>query len=241
MPVKDGAVGFVRGELHGVDDVHARGGVMHGNGGTLWPFFPALLDVTGQETGSVLADETMARARALLGNKPYSPLLNTRFDQMGPDVVTEYFNKSLLYGIFPSFFNGAYMQDGKWVTVRYFQEPKFYERDRPLFKKYIPILRRMFAAGWEPITLARAEPPEVRAERYGPGPGGETLFAVYNPAQAATTARLTVPAGALKSTAGLTASALVAGQALTCAPKGQTVEVTVSLPAATCEVVRLGE
>ncbi len=222
------------------DDVHARGGVMHGNGGAMWPYFPPLLDTTGQETGGVLSDEAMAMARTLLRNKPYSPLMNTRFDQMGPEVVADYFNKSLLYCIFPSFFNGAYMQDGKWVTVHYFTEPKFYERDRPLFRKYIPILRRMFDAGWEPVTLARAEPASVRVERYGSPAKGEVLFAVYNPAKSAADVKLSVEAGALKLNPAAKATALVSGATPALVGDGEQATATISIPAATCEVLRLG-
>ncbi len=223
------------------DDVHARGGVMHGNGGALWPYFPALLDITGQETGSVLSDQTMALARTLLRNKPYSPLMNTRFDQMGPEVVADYFNQSLLYCIFPSFFNGTYMKDGKWVTVHYFTDPQFYERDRPLFRKYIPVLRRMFDAGWEPITYARAESPSMRVERYGDPARGELLFAVYNPTKAAVEAKLVVETATLKLPDDAQATALVSGATLTVQRDGPTATITVSLPAATCEVVRLGK
>lgn len=223
------------------DDVHARGGVMHGNGGACWPYFPALLDITGQETGSVLSDETMACARTLLRNKPYSPLLNTRFDQMGPEVVADYFNKSLLYDIFPSFFNGTYMKDDKWVTVHYFKDEKFYERDRHLFKKYIPILRRLFDAGWEPVTHARVTPPSVRIERYGPAPNGEVLFAVYNPSNAKVDAALSVDVSEKGlSLQAANARALVADSALSLQADAGVIRVTVPVAAKTCEVVRLG-
>ena len=222
------------------DHVHAHGGVMHGNGGAIWPYFPALIDVTGQETRSLLPDDVMARARTLLRNKPYSPLLNTHFDEMGAELVEDYFHRSLLYDIFPSFFNGDYMKDGRWEHVRYFNEPKFYNRDRPLFKKYIPILRRMFDAGWQPITYASAKPAEVRVERYGPSKDGDLFWAVYNPSSAPLEARLSIDAGALKldsqqpSTAGL-----VSGAPLACHREADRIEVVVPLGAKRCEVVRL--
>lgn len=224
------------------DHVHAHGGVMHGNGGTLWPYFPALIDVTGQETHSLLSDDVMARARTLLRNKPYSPLLNTHFDAMGAALVEDYFHRSLLYDIFPSFFNGDYMKDGRWEHVRYFNEPKFYNRDRPLFKKFIPILRRMFDAGWQPITYAHAQPTQVRVERYGPSADGELLWAVYNPSTASLEARLTIDAAALKlNSRQPSATGLVSGAALTCRRNGDQIEVLVPLNAKRCEVVRLAQ
>ncbi|NLY03196.1 MAG: hypothetical protein GXY83_44675 [Rhodopirellula sp.] len=219
------------------DDVHARGGVMHGNGGAMWPYFPGLLDVTGQETGNVLSEEAMARARTLLRNKPYSPLMNTRFDSMGPEVVEDYFHKSLVWDIFPSFFNGAYMQDGEWVRVHYFQDPKFYNRDRHLFRQFIPVLRRLFDAGWQPVTRARSQPRQVRVERYGAG--GEVLFALYNGSASPLDARITIEAESLDLTHTREATTLLAGAKVACRPDGKSLEVTVPLGAGKAEVVQL--
>ena len=53
-----------------------------------------------------------------------------------------------------------------------------------MFKKFIPILRRMFDAGWQPITHARVQGSSARVERYGSARGSEVLFAVYNPTSA---------------------------------------------------------
>ena len=222
------------------DDVHRRGGVMHGNGGAMWPFFPALLDITGQETGSILNPEAMAMARTLLRNKPYSPLLNTEFAKLPPTYMEEYFHRSALYGIFPSFFNGDVMEDGKWKIVHFFKDPALYERARPLYKQFIPVLRRMFAAGWEPVTYAKAAPEGVRVERYGPGEGTEVLFAVFNPAKETAQVTLTVQAGELKLSAGTKAVALLAPADLPVLTNGGEITVTVPVAGERCEVVRLG-
>lgn len=220
------------------DDVHARGGVMQGNGGTLWPYFPALLDQTGQETGSILPDATMAMARSLLGNKPYSPLLNTQFSKLPADYHVSYFHRSALYCIFPSYFNGDYFENGKWVMGRFFDKAELYEQVRPLYKQFIPILRRMYAAGWQPVTLATVSD-GCKVERYGPGADGEVLFAIYNPGKQAVTAKLVVEAAVLKL-AETQVKGLVSGGGLTSAKQGNGVEVTVPIEADRCEVVRLG-
>ena len=223
------------------DDVHARGGLMHGNGGALWPYFPALLDVTGQETGSILSDSSMAQARSLLYHKPYSPLLNTRFDKLGSETMVEYFNCSLLYGIFPSMFNGTYMKDGKWVQVHYFKEPTFYERDRALFKKYIPILRRLFDAGWEAVTHARVSATSIRVERYGPSATGEVLFALYSPAKAEAAAQLHIQAKPLGLPEDVCATELVANAKLPCRTLGDQLVVSCAVPARKCRVVCIAQ
>jgi len=222
------------------DDVHARAGVMHGNGGALWPFFPALLDVTGQETGGILREPTMAMARTLLRNKPYSPLLNTRFENLPPGYIEDYFHQSLLWDIFPSFFNGSYFEGGKWITAHFFKQPELYNQARPLYRKLIPILRRMFAAGWEPVTLARATPAEVRLERYGPGSAGEVLLAAFNPGAEPVQAQITLDAEALPPDASGKVTGLVSGAELTSNMTEAKLQITVPLPAGRCEVVRIG-
>ncbi len=220
------------------DDVHARGGVMHGNGGALWPYFPALLDVTGQETGGILTAETMAMARTLLRDKPYSPLLNTRFSQLPPDYHVSYFHRSALWCIFPSYFNGDYFENGKWVIGRFFDKPEIYEPVRPLYKQFIPILRRMYAAGWQPVTVARAEPASLRVERYGGGQGREALLALYNPGKEPVTATLTVPLKQLGLQA-TGATGLVSATELPATAQGDTLTIKVPLAADRCEVVQL--
>lgn len=221
------------------DDVHRRGGVMHGNGGALWPFFPALLDITGQEMGGILSDSAMAMARTLLRNKPYSPLLNTEFAKLPPDYMERYFHACALYDIFPSFFNGDVFVDGKWKTTRFFDVPELYDRARPLYQQFLPILRRMYAAGWEPVTLAKTNTPGVQLERYGSPTGGEVLLALYNsgkePVQAAVTAD-----AALKLPDAARASTLVKPSDLTLIRDGAMATFTVPLAAGRCEVVRLG-
>lgn len=220
-------------------DVHARGGVMHGNGGTLWPYFPALLDVTGQETGSILSPETMAQARTLLATKPYSPLLNTRFEKPPDTFLADYFHRCAVWGIFPSFFNGDTFEDGQWKIARFFDIPALCERVRPLYKQFIPILRRMHDAGWQPITYARTAAAGVQIERYGAGPGGELLLAVFNGGQAAVVAKVTVDAQALGLAGTARAASLAIPRDLVVASAGTSLIVDVPVEAGRCEVVSL--
>jgi hypothetical protein len=44
-----------------------------------------------------------------------------------------------------------------------------YDRDRPLFKKYVPLCKRVAEAGWEPLTQARSSDEKVYVERFGAG------------------------------------------------------------------------
>jgi len=61
--------------------------------------------------------------------------------------------------------------------------------DPAMMARLDPVLRRLDAAGWEPVSGVRAEPASVQVERFG---DGESFYAtVHNPAQQAVAARFT--------------------------------------------------
>ncbi len=66
------------------------------------------------------------------------------------------------------------------------------ERARPVYRKYIPLMREMGRAGWEPIPWASADDPSVLVERYGPAAGGAVYFALRNPTDAAVASTLSI-------------------------------------------------
>ena len=72
-----------------------------------------------------------------------------------------YFEKMMAYGFFPSFFSVDASGDPYW------QDKQKIENGRPFFKKYIPIIKQIAEAGWEPVTAASADSQSVRIERFG--------------------------------------------------------------------------
>jgi hypothetical protein len=67
----------------------------------------------------------------------------------------------MFYGVFPSFFSADA------ATNPYWENKSLYDRDRPLFEKYIPVIAKLSHAGWEPLTYASAGASGVWLERYG--------------------------------------------------------------------------
>jgi hypothetical protein len=104
--------------------------------------------------------------------KPYCFLMNTRFEDFSPELVERYMKRCLAYGMFPGFFSHNASQG------HYFTRPDLYDRDRPLFAKYVPLIKLVAEAGWEPITLARSSDEHVYVERFG-----ERHFTVLNDSQ----------------------------------------------------------
>lgn len=165
---------FIRWEA---DDLHHRGRLLFGNSlpiqlSALTSYF----DVMGIETNWIVGDdwrpdseETFRLRRTLSGTKPYLLLMNTNFDKMTPERVEGYFQRCMAWAVFPSMFSVNAADSPYW------ENPKWYNRDRPLFKKYIPVIKQLSAAGWQPIPLARATNLGVRIERFG-----NRLFTVRN-------------------------------------------------------------
>jgi len=150
-------------------DVHAMGKLMMANGtpGRLCWLAP-WLDVMGTETdwnrGGVwrpMSAEEMMYRRAMCGKKPYCFLMNTVFEEFPQARVEKYMKRCLAYGMFPGFFSHNASEG------HYFSRPALYNRDRPLFKKYVSLCKHVAEAGWEPITLVRSSSPAVHIERFG--------------------------------------------------------------------------
>jgi hypothetical protein len=151
------------------EDVHGMGKLMMANSTPIRLCWLApWLDVMGSETNwnrggdwRPMSDADLLYRRALCKGKPYCFLMNTEFEQFSHDLVERYMKRTLAYGMFPGFFSHNASQG------HYFTRPELYNRDRPLFQKYVPVCRLLAEAGWEPVTGARCDDPEVYLERFG--------------------------------------------------------------------------
>ncbi len=157
---------YVRGIA---DDVHAMGKLMMANSTPIRLCWLApLLEVMGTETDwhrqglwRPMSDADLLYRRAMCKGKPYCFLMNTEFEKFSHELVEKYMKRALSYGMFPGFFSHNASQG------HYFTRPELYDRDRPLFKKYVPLCKRVAEAGWEPITDATTDDERVYVERFG--------------------------------------------------------------------------
>jgi hypothetical protein len=127
-----------------------------------------MLDVMGTETNwnpggrwRPMSDAELLYRRAMCKGKPFCFLMNTRFEDFSHQFVERYMKRALAYGMFPGFFSHNASQG------HYFTRPELYNRDRPLFRKYVPLVKRVAEAGWEPIPRARSSDERVYVERFG--------------------------------------------------------------------------
>ena len=150
-------------------DVHAMNKLMMANSTPIRLCWLApLLDVMGSETNwnpggtwRPMSDSDLLFRRVLCKGKPYCFLMNTDFERFSHELVERYMKRCLAYGMFPGFFSHNASEG------HYFTRPQLYERDRDLFRKYVPLCKAVAEAGWEPITRARSNRKTVYIERFG--------------------------------------------------------------------------
>jgi hypothetical protein len=165
-------------------EMHAQGRFTFANA-VLWNYsFPApLMDVLGTEVNWLHqgayqpdSDAVMNFRRALCHQKPYCLLLNTDYEKFTPAFVERYFQRCLFYGVWPGFFDQeAASKDPYWASSK-----RWYDRDRATFKKFIPLLQRVTAVGWQPITAATCDDPKLWLERFGDAASGKFLLTAVN-------------------------------------------------------------
>ena len=168
------------------DKLHGQDKLVHMNiFADSYRFCGHLADVLGSEVGfsgfarrkrtlaDVESDEDSLMRRMLAYQKPTSNLLQegnftTPVPELSQIEVEQYIKHQTFYGIFPGIATiGGEEKPGYSGWKRYFGTPAQYERDRPIFKKYIPIIKEICAAGWEPVTFATTSTDAVLIERYG--------------------------------------------------------------------------
>jgi hypothetical protein len=164
-------------------EVHGMGKLMMANStpDTLCWLAP-FLDVMGTETDwnhrgrwRPMSDADLLYRRAMCKGKPYCFLMNTKFDDFSHALVEKYMKRSLAYGFFPGFFSENASEG------HYFSRPELFERDRSLFRKYLPFCKLVAEAGWEPITLAYSSDEHVHLERFGAG--SKQFLTIFNDSQ----------------------------------------------------------
>lgn len=149
------------------------------------------LDVLGSETGLRILREELNYIRSVTYHKPFLTLLKGNYEQqIGKAEMELYMKRALAYGILPGFFD--WPPSGLGPGGQYWNHPEYYERDRDLFRKYLPLCQTLARAGWEPVTQARSSNPRVFVERFGRGEEGLVWLTLFNEEARPQTTRLTV-------------------------------------------------
>ena len=198
---------------------------LHGQGKTIFSnkcpdknsFNTPLVDVMGTEStamnGTSYEPQSIDRLsmwRSLSYQKPFCILLSNNYDQFDHSMMDKYFQRCLAFGIFPSPC-GSYSDNLQYFTSRNL----YYERDRDIFKKYMPTLKKIAQAGWEPVTKAEHDNKNVLIERFGENADEGVYFTVYNNTDQAQSVNVTIPVSTFDLKEGHTFKEMISGQNIT--------------------------
>ncbi len=162
-----------------------------------WPWLPAYVDVGGTETQWIDEEgrwrpeshRSLLYKRALSMGKPYCYLQNVDFEKFAYADMENFMRHCVAYGLFPGCFSHNASEG------HYFTRPEVYNRDRPLFKKYVPLCKMLSEAGWRPVnTLVASTDARVFVEQFG-----ARYVTVFNSVRATVKVRLTAKVGARAS------------------------------------------
>jgi len=186
------------------------------------PAMLPLVDIFGYE-GGIRGTETYART---MGHHKPVCSLPTRAEHYQDPFVRDH----LLYGCWP----GGYYNTANSDYVA-------------LMETYVPILERLSAAGWEPVTLAWTDDEQVQIERFGGtrlregygGQGGKELFFSFkNHSKEDKSVRVTVDKSLLDPQDGpYAATELVSGEACRDVTSNGKVAFAVDIPGGTVVAV----
>ena len=153
-----------------------------------FPFSAAFLDAGGAEREPSIESrpvgmEYLTYARTLMYRKPvlilYKPRLEERLDRDLSPYLVDYMHECLPYAAEPSMFMIFSNTDPAFYH-RFWERPDWYNRYRPIFIDYVPVVKRLALAGWEPIPYATASDPSIVVERFG---SYNLHIVAYNPAR----------------------------------------------------------
>jgi hypothetical protein len=176
------------------------------------------------------SDAVLSYRRTLANQRPYGLLLNADFGGLSSELVERYFQIALFYGFYPSMFSNDAATDPYW------KDSSLYDRDRDLFKRYVPLIRRLNVAGWQPLTYATTDQEKVYIERFGDWP--DLCFTLRNILTVTTPVTVTLQADLLDlPDEALIATAVLAKTQHPLSAPGNTRTLTVTLTPDTTKVL----
>lgn len=158
------------------------------NGNESSRFFEAArLDASVREFEKLPPRDDLEFFRACMGNKYYGGIL---YQWSDPELVRRFMNRALVYTLF-----AAPHKNGNRSGRSYLEAEDGYPRDQELLTWFLENARLLAAAGWQPVTEATVNQPDVGCERYGQG--GKVYFALNNFAEQTLETELTIDLAAL--------------------------------------------
>jgi hypothetical protein len=180
------------------------------------------LDIIGGEVRGAEAPDQAYMRRTMAYGKNWSNLQVPATGAGNPSAaeVLAYLRQGLLLGYFPGF-NGSYW--GSQAT---------YERDRAQFRLYMPLIRKVVAAGWRPVPYATSSDGSIYVERFDDQVGNTFYLTAQNSSTSTKSFQMTVDGASLGAGSGaITLKELVGNTAMSASRSGNNILFSDSLAA----------
>ncbi len=226
------------------NEMHLKGKLTMGNGFGWMPFAPGILDLFGSEfswySEGKSYEKNLEFIRAISYQKPIVFLLNEGLDDK---VFTQppyegykiYFERMLFYGFYPSFFSTNSSNNIYW------EDSTKYNQGRPFFRKYIPLIKEISEAGWQPVSYAKIKNNNLKLERFGDKESKNIYFTIYNPDSKEIRSAITIDAKNLAINKILNIKELIHGKTLTYKRTSGTIEITVYVNPKSTSLIRINK
>jgi hypothetical protein len=211
--------------------LHAQNRVAMTNGAMTSDMFTVpYLDYLGEETGITIPRSGFNFVRSIAYRKPFMTLLKGNYTTYTHADIERYMQRCAAYGVFPGFFD--WYTSGTGPGSSYWVHPEYFNRDRDLFRKYIPLCRWIASAGWEPLTLATCDNPRIFVERFGRAADNNLALTLLSESGKAEAGTLILPKTfRLGDPKGLVAFDQISGRKLELSPTPEGLKASVSLAA----------
>jgi len=132
-----------------------------------FPFVGPSIDVLGGEISIHLPRTQRRIVRALCGNKPFCALVKADYTKVSQAAIETFMRRCVAYAMLPGFFDIT--PSGDHPGSSYWLHPEWYDRDRALFRRYLPLASELAKAGWQAVPGAVVEGAAF-LEAFGDGP-----------------------------------------------------------------------
>ena len=203
--------------------LHGKGlKLMNSMNAGMYTWYASAADIVGGECDVVDPVEKAYVRRTLGYGKRWTNLWVNNKDSTPPSAATVLgiLRQALALGYFPGF------------AGEYWSSSTSYNRDRPLFKKYVPIIRTIVAAGWRPVNYATVSDPAIYVERFDNQTSNVFYLTAQNSSTGSKSFSLTMDGAGLKlSSSTITVQELLAGNSLSVSRSGSNATISDSLAA----------
>jgi hypothetical protein len=181
--------------------------------------------------------------RALAGQRVVTSLLQYNLGlpvYASAGDVEKYIRDQLFWGFFPSISSIGGPMNAR-TPEPYFKHLDLSERDRPVWQRYMPVVRLVSTAGWEPITSVRCSP-SAETERFGDFARGPVYLTLRGAGSAAYEGEITVDlpgCGLSNDSAVIAVKDVLSGNTQSATRSGRVLTTKMSIPAGDVRVLQL--